>query len=110
MCVCVCVCVTARVDNAVQSVQSECQRLLGAVAALEQEKLPRSPAVEEGVALALQALSDRVQQLSAQCSVMLVTDGLRDWDAAQADKADRPPRDDTVSSAVSADSCLHHPV
>ncbi len=78
------------------SVQSECQKLLTAMAMFEQEKLPRSPRVEEGVVSSVQALSDRTQQLSAHCSGMLVKDGLRDWEAAQ---ADRTPRD-TDSNAV----------
>ena len=80
---------TARVDNSVLSVQSERQKLLTAVTTYEQEKLPRSTEVEEGVSSAMQALSDRVQQLIAHCSVMLVTDGLRDWQGAQADRTDR---------------------
>ncbi len=83
-----------------QSVQCECQKLLVAAAVFEEEKLPRSEAVEEGVVSALQALSDRVQQLNAHCCVMLVTDGLRDWQTSQTDRAEKPHTDITAVSIM----------
>lgn len=93
----------ARVENAYQSVQVEIQKLIVAAAMFEEEKLPRSAEVEEGVVLAMQGLSDRVQQLMAQCSVMLVTDALRDWQEALAEKPDKPEE----LTAVSATTQLH---
>ena len=49
----------ARIDNYVQSLHSDCQKLLETITTLEQEHM-RSRLTVEGVALAMQGVGDRV--------------------------------------------------
>lgn len=76
----------ARIDNYVMSLQSECEKLVSAVAVLEEEKV-RSRATVGAVSASMQVVSERTQQLMANCNVILVNDGLREWHSAQADRS-----------------------
>ena len=60
-----------------------------------------SVAAITGVTTAMQTVTERLHQLTAHCNVILVNDGLRDWHAAQADRAPEQPPGDLEINAVS---------
>lgn len=95
---------TVRIDNYVLSLHSVCEKLMSAVVMLEQDQ-SRNKSSVEGVVSAMQAVTERVQQLTAHCNVILLNDGLRDLHAAQADRAEMAPGDVEVN-AVSLVGCV----
>lgn len=82
----------ARIDSYVLSLRMDNERLVSAVVVLEADQ-GRSRANLEAVCVSMQALSERVLQLTAHCDVVLVNDSLREWHAAQADRAEKSPAD-----------------
>ncbi len=85
----------ARIDSYVLSLRMDNERLVSAVVVLEADQ-GRSRANLEAVCVSMQALSERVLQLTAHCDVVLVNDSLREWHAAQADRAEKSPADIAV--------------
>lgn len=86
------------------SLHSVCEKLMSAVVMLEQDQ-SRNKSSVEGVVSAMQSVTERVQQLTAHCNVILLNDGLRDLHAAQADRAEMAPGDVEVN-AVSLVGCV----
>lgn len=66
---------------------SDCQKLLAAVTLVEEAEVPRRTD-REAVSTAMHSISERVQQLTSYCNVILVNDSLNNWYSA---RADRPP-------------------
>ena len=99
MCTSPCVSI-ARIDNYMLSLRSECEKLVSAVAVLEEEKV-RSRATVGAVSASMQVVSERTQQLMANCNVILVNDGLREWHGAQAERPAHRLFVDVEANAVS---------
>ena len=74
-----------------------------AVVALEQDTF-RSKEKVDGVVHAMHSVTERFQQLSSHCNVVLVNDSLRDWHAAQEDSLEKPTTTLDINAVSKTDS------
>lgn len=88
----------ARIDNYADSLHSDCEQLKSAVLALEEDK-NRSKSSKSAVNSCMHTIMERTQQLTAHCGVILVNDSLREWHAAQADRADKLPTEIEINAS-----------